>query len=280
MAEELILYCDESDAKGVYFSNFYGGVAVSSKRVKEITEELEALKQSLNMHNEVKWQKVTPQYLDKYTQLIDKYFEYIKLSEIKVRIMFTQNRNVPIGLNEYQRDHKYFLLYYQFIKHCFGFPFLPQEDNDFNVRVYLDKLPDTKEKVALFKDRLHSLEKSPQFRNRRIRFPREQIAEIDSSQHIILQCLDVILGSMQFRLNNKHKIKPEGQYRRGKRTIAKEKLYKHINRHIHNLYPNFNIGVSTSTRGNNENRWIDPYRHWVFIPSNRKIDESKCKNKK
>ncbi len=38
----------------------------------------------------------------------------------------------------------------------------------------------------------------------------------------------IVLGAMAFRLNNGHKEKPVGQNRRGKRTIAKEKLYKFI----------------------------------------------------
>lgn len=34
-----------------------------------------------------------------------------------------------------------------------------------------------------------------------------------------------------------------GSNRRGKRTIAKEKLYKNILRNIKGIYPNFNIGA-------------------------------------
>lgn len=281
MAKEYILYCDESDGKGKYFSNFYGGAILSSKKQELINQELLAVKKEQNLLSEVKWQKVTANYLDKYIALIDKYFEYIASGDIRVRIMFTKNSHVPQGLDEYQRDHKYFLLYYQFIKHAFGLTWVPEsESTGFNVRAYLDKLPDTKEKVALFKDSLHSLEQNPQFRRRKIKLSKEQVAEIDSKEHVILQGLDVILGSIQFRLNDKHKEKPEGQYRRGKRTIAKEKLYKHINNKICEQYSNFNIGISTSVRGVNENRWSDPYRHWLFVPSKYKLDETKGKKKK
>lgn len=281
VAKEYILYCDESDGKGKYFSNFYGGVILSSDKYEKINKQLLAVKKEQNLLSEVKWQKVTANYLDKYITLIDKFFEFIALGDIKVRIMFTKNSHVPQGLDNYQRDNKYFLLYYQFIKHAFGFTWVPAEEcTGFSIRAYLDKLPDTKEKVALFKDSLHSLEKNPQLRKRRIKLPKDQMAEIDSKEHVILQGLDVILGSIQFRLNDKHLEKPEGQYRRGKRTIAKEKLYKHINKKICEQYRNFNIGVSTSIRGNNENRWADPYRHWLFIPSNHKVDATKGKKNK
>ena len=82
---------------------------------------------------------------------------------------------------------------------------------------------------------------------------------------------------MQFRLNNLHKVKPEGSYRRGKRTIAKEKLYKFINKQIREVYPNFNIGISTGLQGDIKNRWEHPYRHWSFVPSKHKRDDSKTK---
>jgi len=60
--------------------------------------------------------------------------------------------------------------------------------------------------------------------------PEDQIAEVKSHNHVLLQCVDIVLGAIQFRLNDLHKVTPEGKWRRGKRTIAKEKLYKMINR--------------------------------------------------
>lgn len=109
----------------------------------------------------------------------------------------------------------------------------------------------------------------------------DQIAEIDSHEHVLLQCLDVVLGAMQFRLNDKHLEKPDDQRCRGKRTIAKENLYKMINKRIQDLYPfQFNIGISTGKKEGFESLWKDPYRHWMFLPSEREYDESKEKPKK
>lgn len=82
---------------------------------------------------------------------------------------------------------------------------------------------------------------------------------------------------MQFRLNDKHKRKPKGKWRRGKRTIAKEKLYKLINKRIRKIYSNFNIGITTGIDGDRRNYWNHPYRHWLFIPSNYRQDDSKTK---
>ncbi len=108
---------------------------------------------------------------------------------------------------------------------------------DVACRIYFDKLPDTREKVARFKGYLSGLAKSPEFRRSRVRLPEDRIAEVRSHDHVVLQCLDVVLGSIQFRLNDKHKRKSPGSRRRGKRTIAKERLYKAIYRRIAEIYP-------------------------------------------
>lgn len=83
---------------------------------------------------------------------------------------------------------------------------------------------------------------------------------------------------MAFRLNDLHKVMPEGKHRRGKRTVAKEKLYKTIFAEIEKLYPRFNIGISTGmNHPRYENGWEAPYRHWKFVPRDFKIDETRYK---
>jgi len=198
---------------------------------------------------------------------------------VKVRVMFTQNIHVPPRYDAYQNDNKYFLLYYQFVKHCFGLNYSEEEDS-IRVRLYLDQMPDTKEKVQSFKDHITAINKSALYRHSPAYFDRDQIAEIDSKHHVLAEALDIVLGSMQFRLNDKHLAKPPGSARRGKRTIAKEKLYKRINARIRGIYPGFNIGSSTGTQGDNRNRWIHPYRHWNFRPKGGTIDLKKGKQKK
>jgi len=85
--------------------------------------------------------------------------------------------------------------------------------------------------------------------------------------------LDVVLGSICFRLNDKHKEIPEGKKRRGKRTIAKEKLYKHINKNIRIIKPAFNVGANTGIK-TKEDYWFHPYRHWNFKPKEYQIDSN------
>jgi len=76
-----------------------------------------------------------------------------------------------------------------------------------------------------------------------------------------------------------HLAKPPGEYRRGKRTRAKEKLYKIILREIRLVKPeleNFNIG-RTTRYVNMSDRWTAPYMHWNFVPKKHKFNNKKTK---
>ncbi|HEX8670428.1 MAG TPA: DUF3800 domain-containing protein [Longimicrobium sp.] len=277
MSQELVIYTDESDKSGQFYANFYGGALVRSGVVEHVNTQLRRVASEVGFNAEVKWQKVSSGYLDRYLRLIDFFFDLVRDGHIKVRIMFTQTRNVRRDLTAYQREHTYHLLYYQFLKHAFGLRHCNPTGEPIRLRIYLDNLPDTREKNALFKQHVAGLGNSRQFRAAKILVPQDQIAEVRSHDHIILQCLDVVLGAMQFRLNNKHKEKADGAHQRGARTIAKEKLYKHINARVRQIYPHFNIGISTGTPGGPVDRWTHPYRHWLFVPREAVIDNSRGK---
>jgi hypothetical protein len=277
MAKEYFLYCDESVEKGKYYSDFYGGALIESIHFNEIVEKLEAKKNELNLFKEVKWNKVTSNYLEKYKELIDVYFGFIKEKKVKIRIMFRQSAYEATNLTAEQKDNGFFLLYYQFIKHAFGLMNIPegQSKDKKYLRIFFDELPDNKLKCEEFKSKIYGIQSLNQFVRSKISIRREDIVDVDSGDHVILQCMDIILGSMAFRLNNMHLIKPMGSRVRGKRTIAKEKLYKHILENIRHIIPNFNIGINTG--GDYESRWTDAYRHWKFVPKEHKIDNTKFK---
>jgi hypothetical protein len=276
--KEYIIFCDESDKDGKYYSNFYGGVLVGASQYERITRRLNQLKTDLNLYGEVKWGKVTQQYLPKYEQVIRAFFEEVAAGNLKVRIMFTQNAVEAQGLTDMHIDLEYFILYYQFVKHAFGFKHLEPHSPKTRLRLYFDKLPDTNEKVANFKSYLLALQNSKEFRDAGVHIGREDIAEVRSHDHVLLQCLDIVLGAMTFRLNDKHREKPSGQRMRGKRTIAKEKLYKEILGEIRRIHPAFNIGISTGKAGGIQGRWTACYAHWCFRPAVSVYHEDRTKS--
>lgn len=266
--KKFIIYCDESVSKGPYYSNFYGGALLEERDYDLISTQLNKKKEELNLFQEIKWTKVTAQYLDKYIAFINFYFEFIKSKKIKIRIMFRNNKYEAQHLSEYQKLNGFYLLYYQFIKHAFGLYYCnDNKEETIYLKTYFDKLPNTTKQNELFKDYIYKLQDIEDFKNANIKINKEDITDIDSKKHVILQGMDIILGSMQFRLNKEHLVKNLQTGKRGKKTIAKEKLYKEISRNIREIYPNFNIGISTGYKNDINNIWKHPYRHWAFIPS-------------
>lgn len=264
MAREILIYCDESDISGKHFANFYGGLLVESCHLDEVETRIREKREGLHLAGEIKWQKISERYAGKYIELMDELFDLVAEGKVKLRVMFTQNYYAPARLSPDQRENGFFLLYYQFVKHAFGLSYAGNGDRT-RLRLLFDKLPDTDEKCSAFKGFLAGLGHSRQFRIAGMELQQDAIVEVDSKRHQLLQCIDVVLGAMQFRLNDKHKEKPPGSHRRGKRTVAKERVYKHIRTRIAQIYPNFNIGRSTSLRDDHVNRWRDPYRHWLFV---------------
>ena len=117
------------------------------------------------------------------------------------------------------------------------------------LRLYFDQFPDTKVKVAEFRESLPALHWNREFGASSFTLAREDIAEIRSHDHIILQCLDVVLGSMAFRLNEMHR-----------RTE-----------------PRFNAGVSTGATEPFQSRWELPYAHWRFVPKQHRFAGERTK---
>ena len=266
---EYIIYCDESVGKGKYYSNFFGGALVKNTDYDQIRQALDAMKTVLNISGEMKWIKVTSSYLTKYIEIMDAFFSFVKDKKIKVRIMFQRNDQMPSHLGQEQIENRYYLLYYQFVKHAFGLiHHKPEEDAPVYLRLYFDTIPFPLYQREVFKAHIFSLQRSAKFRKAKILIRRDDIAEIDSKRHSIQQCVDVILGSISFMLNKKNLEKPEGATERGSRTIAKEKLFLHILELIQDSdnVEFFDISTSTPIQSLDE-LWTVPYIHWKLIPS-------------
>lgn len=262
--KEYIIFCDESVSTGKFYSNFYGGLIVGASQYQRVTDQLNALKLSLNLFGEIKWSKVTERYLPKYEEMVRAFFGEVAASNLKVRIMLSQNAHQPQGLTAEDLEQGYYKLYYQFIKHAFGLSYIPPRPEQTRLKIYFDQFPDTGEKVERFKGFIAGLQDTPHLKPARLRIEREDITEVRSHEHVLLQCLDIVLGAMSFRLNDMHREKLPGQRNRGKRTIAKESLYKTILNEIQAIYPHFNIGISTGKAGSIQAYWTGCYRHWCF----------------
>jgi hypothetical protein len=192
---EYIIFCDESESDGRYYSNFYGGLLVGSSQYDRITARFENLKSDPNLNAEVKWSNVTHAYLGKYLALMEALFDDIHQGNLKIRIMFRQNAHVATNLTEEQIDGTYFRLYYQFIKHAFGLRYREAGDGKAFLRLYFDAFPAKRESVKQFKGFIHALRSSSEFQDGCIFLRAGDITEIRSHDHVLLQMLDIVYCS-------------------------------------------------------------------------------------
>lgn len=263
----LLVYSDESELKGDYYSNFYGAIIVDFNQLANINKDLEEYKSSLGLTGELKWNKINYHRRELYVDYINYFFDnYIKQGKAKVRILFTQNRHEYTGI-ACSDDEKYYKLYYQLLKNGLGLYHHNYNEPVF-VRFYVDRLP-FRSKSKEFKNYIANLS-SNHFFNKNIIIKEEDITEIDSEKHILLQSLDIVLGAMQFKLNRKHEYR-DVPGKIPSRTKAKLEVYKAINQKICEMKPNFNIGISTGISSDIKRRWNDDYRHWRFVPNEMRV---------
>lgn len=85
---EYIVYCDESNSNGPKFSDFFGGCIVSGKDWHLVEDTLEAKKKELNLFGELKWTKVTAQYLERYIEIVDLFLIFSRMGRSKFALCF------------------------------------------------------------------------------------------------------------------------------------------------------------------------------------------------
>jgi hypothetical protein len=269
--KEYWIFCDESVPQGEHFSSFFGGVIVPATRHQAVENHLRIAKAEIGFLNELKWQRVTEVWVGGYERMISAFFQVIRDGDARMRVMFRKADSGPNLPSRAEHDQIYFKLYYQFIKHAFGLSSTPVLEGGTRLRLFFDQFPHTKEKVFQFKGFLGALPEAHQLRHVGLKVSADHITEIDSKEHVLLQCVDLVTGAMAFRLNERHLLKAEGKRVRGKRTLAKDRLYRHILREIRTLKPHFNPKISTAAEPFPEGRWSMPYRHWLFVPKNNAL---------
>ncbi|MGE7875844.1 hypothetical protein [Peribacillus muralis] len=94
---EYLIYCDESIKRGELYSNFYGGALVKSIYLNEVVNRLNRYKEEHFITGEMKWTKVTEPYLEKYTGLINLFFDLLAEDKLKMRVMFQPLKNQHHG---------------------------------------------------------------------------------------------------------------------------------------------------------------------------------------
>ena len=259
------IWTDESDSTGKYYANFYGGILIRSKHYEEMLQRLSAIVKEVGLEGEeIKWQKVNEYTEERYKRIMDVLFELLSEGKAKIRIFFRHRQYKAFELNNEQRRHEYQILYYHFIKNDFGLIYSNPKGKDVRIRLLIDDMPLKGSDKDNFLKAIYHLNDLVQFQKAHIHIKNGDVAEVNSKKHLPLQVMDVVLGAMCFRLNDKHKERGiDGK--RAKRNIVKERLYKHISKRIFELHPGFNIGMTTPITKKSD-LWEEPYLHRNFVP--------------
>lgn len=272
------IWTDESDSAGKYYANFYGGIIISSKHYEEVLDRLSSVIKEVGLEGEeIKWQKVNAYTEHRYKKIIDVLFLLLQENKAKIRIFFRHRQFEPVGLTNEQKRKEYPKLYYQFIKNDFGLIY--SQEKSLRIRLLIDNMPLRGTDKKDFLKAVYKLNTLKTFQKANVSIKDGDIAEVDSKKHLPLQVMDLILGAMCFRLNDKH-LERDIYGKRARRNIAKENIYKYIRNNICRIHPGFNIGQTTPIT-HIADLWNEPYLHWNFVPKNyKKIKEISKHHKK
>ena len=250
---EYVIFCDESTQKGKNLSNFYGGAILKFSDLEAINKKLDEIKNSLNL-NEIKRQNVSLQYLDKYKVFLNTFLDYVEQGKIKIRIVFSETQDLT--QTQENKKYRYSKFYYIFIKHAFGLSKLPKTKT--NLRLYFDQLPVNIGDNQEFKKHIWNLQYTKPLKDK-IRISKDNIVDIDSKKHPIIQGVDLITGIMDFYANDFDNSKPLGN-----RGTAKIELYKLIIDRINKINPNYFLNVDYFEYLDNKVAWKSKYLHCQF----------------
>lgn len=257
--EEYIIFCDESEKEGPKFSNFYGGAIINFKKFEFVNENLKSLIKELNL-NEVKRQNVSLNYVEKYKIVLNRFFDFVKSGDIKVRVIFSNTEKLE--QTKENKRYRYSKFYYKFIKHAFGLSYLPETSNI--LRLYFDQLPTNKADTLEFKQHIKNLQYTKHLR-KKIKITSDNIVDVNSKEHPIIQCVDLITGIIEYYANyvdNSIKLSNRGK--------AKIELYNLIHKRVEEINPHYFEHIETFDYLIPKNAWKKEYLQCEFKLRNKK----------
>lgn len=251
-SERYVIVCDESTRHGKNYSYFFGGALVKESEYQKVNEVLKVYSESKGL-GEVKRTKITLTNYRNYIELLDLFFTYVQSSKVRARVMFAKNEELDVIPSSL--DETYCKFYYLFIRYAFSIFYARQ---DIQLRLIFDDLPETREACTKFKGYLVENLNAIYIPGRNhVRLIEKDIEEVDSKKHMVLQCMDVVMGMIDFCLNS------TSEERESKRGQAKMYVCKHIFAKIREIHPEFIVDITTpplySYKG-----WVDSYKHFTY----------------
>lgn len=182
------VYCDESGLEALTRQDAHrfiaiGGIWMPSDFRTAFKEMMNGIKAKHNINGELKWNKVSPAYLNVYTDLVDYFFNS---PELRFRVILIESKTVDnFRFNDKDAELGFYKFYYQLLHHWIF---------DFNsYDIFLDY------KVNRDKGRLKRLKKVLYASN--LTSEINQLQALPSHESVAIQLADVLTGLVAAKFN-------------------------------------------------------------------------------
>ncbi len=279
--ERYELYADEAwthggEPRGRYHC-FYGGIFGRSAAVDRLDTELRAIMSKHGSTGEVKWSNLTERTYELYRELVECLCRHLNSGQVKFRQMHCDRSicRVPELGEPSQTDlDVQFKLCYQFIKHAFGFRYLPINkggNTEILIRLDTHSSQHHKDRLIDFVDRLPNTLNRPDLDVR--------TTFVDSRRVPRIQICDLIIGAAGSHGNKMHLRRQPGQ----KKISAKQKLRQTFAKFVYDSLREvdhkqrksnaFNWFENTGKDGDMSNLLHHNFRNWKFMSKRYQIDK-------
>lgn len=183
------VYCDESGLEALTRKEAHqyaaiGGIWLPSENRSDLKESINRIKTVYGVYGELKWNKVSPSYLDLYKELIDYFFQS---DYLRFRVILIEASKVDhIKFNNTDAELGFYKFYYQLLHHWI------YDFNHYNIFVDL--------KINRNKGRLKELERVLDLSN--LTSDIKQVQGLPSEQSVGIQLADILTGLVASKFNN------------------------------------------------------------------------------
>jgi Protein of unknown function (DUF3800) len=268
---QYVIYSDESHThdKELQHGRFYGGCLLPSAERQRLNERIATEMLRCGLIGELKWQKLNHRNYTRMRDVLDVFFDLVEANIVRLRVMWLPVRENPTQDVEFRR-HGYLELYSHFVIVGFGLEH-HGESHDVHIEFLPDALPESPSKRRTFVENLLTVHATKYKRNCRFKIIR--VSEVDSKKHALLQCVDVIIGALAFKMNDNRLRYPAAAPTN--RLEACILLGSHVVERIRRIHAarcpsRYQLRESTWP-GSDENgvihqeyKWAFPYRQWRF----------------
>lgn len=185
------VYCDESSPDALTSASpksdqlFLGSLWVSREIRGDLKRQISDLRISHGVIQEVKWNRISPRFIDFHKELIDLFMESgpsLRFRSIAVpvdRIRYDYNSD---------REHRFYVFYQQLLKAWLL-------DSDETHQIFLD--------AKTLRDRSHPRQLEDRLRAAVRGVTLKPIQSVESDESYLMQLSDLLLGCVQSRMNAK-----------------------------------------------------------------------------